>query len=296
MIICPNCSAGHVSRSDGRCPDCGWQRGDRQGVPDYLSETDRSSGLVAEYANTYENLAQQNLGKSNIDRQFLRNQAKNLVRYVAPVEGLYVCDVGIGQGFLCKELLASGVKRIAAVDLAVSYLREFAGHAQVDTYLANAEALPFRDEFDFLVATDVMEHVINVGSFLYCVNRAVKLGGRAAIRVPYREGLLAYSPHKGYEHAFGHLRSFNRDILKLYFEEAGFRLTDFHLDGFSLGMPQPYLYDKGWKKRLYQRFHDLASRFVSDPADVARWNGWLARLAMRPVEIVAVGTKVRALA
>jgi SAM-dependent methyltransferase len=292
MIVCPAC-AGVSGVAAGRCSGCGWQRLERNGVRDYLTNADRSNDLATDYAANYEGLAQKNLAQSNIDRRFLHNQAKNMVRYVGPVKGKSICEVGIGQGFLCRELLAAGAARVAAVDIAISYLAQLGGIDRVEAYLANAEALPFRDEFDLIVSTDVMEHVLNLGSYMYCLNRALKVGGMLAVRVPYREGLLGYSSHRGYGHAFGHLRSFNQDILRIYFEEAGFGAPAFHVDGYSLGSPQPYLYDADWKKRLYQRCYDFLARRMEHPADATLWNSRLARLLMRPVEIVAVGRKLQ---
>jgi SAM-dependent methyltransferase len=261
-----------------------------------MTDADRSNGLATDYTSNYEGLAQKNLAQSNIDRRFLHNQARNMLRYVGPVHGKTVCEVGIGQGFLCRELLAAGAARIAAVDIAISYLTQLGGMDRVEAYLANAEALPFRDEFDLIVSTDVAEHVLNIGSYLYCLNRALKVGGMLAVRVPYREGLLGYSPHRGYGHAFGHLRSFDEDILRIYFGEAGFDVPTLHVDGYSLGSPQPYLYDTDWKKRMYQRLYDFFARRMEHPADATLWNSRLARLFMRPVEIVAVGRKLRDLA
>jgi SAM-dependent methyltransferase len=236
-------------------------------------------------------LAVKNLESSNIDRRFLRNQARNLTKYVGAFEGRLVCDVGIGQGFLCDEVLRLGAKHVTAVDVSHSYLKRFAGSSQVTPYLANAENLPFKEHFDILVSTDVMEHVLNVGSFLYCVNRALKRGGVAAIRVPYREPLLHYSPHMGYPYAFGHLRSFNKDILRIYMEQAGFSIQSFHLDGFSPGSPQPFLYNSDRRKAFYHKLLRVMNRFLEDPSDATLWNEHLARLIMRPAELVVIAKK-----
>src|SRR3546814_13552314 len=86
-----------------------------------------------------------------------------------------------------------------------------------------------------------MEHVLNVGSYLYCINRALVMGGRDAVRVPYREGLLTYSPHRGYGHQYGHLRSINKDILKIYFEQEEFRINASHLAGYSSYLPREWV-------------------------------------------------------
>lgn len=291
MLICPNCSSIAFDADNGLCPDCNWRRIDETGIPNYFTEHDRQSILAEKYIGNYEALAVKNLDTSNIDRQFLKNQATNLIRYVSPIRGMAVCDIGIGQGFLCDQLVSEGVRSVAAVDVSRSYLARFLQHAQVTPYLANAEFLPFSDAFDLLVSTDVMEHVINVGSFLYCVNRALKKGGVAAIRVPYREGLIGYSPHTGYGHLFGHLRSFNKDIIRLYMKQAGFKVTALHLDGFSTGTPQPYLYNTPRRKGIYHRLLKVMNRYLDHPTDATLWNSHFARLVMRPAELVVVAVK-----
>lgn len=295
MMICPNCSSSYLQNGGSTCGSCGWKRRDIHGIGEYLSLSDRNSGMFDNYTENYEELAQKNLEQSNIDRRFLHNQAKNLAKYLGLLDGKYVCDIGIGQGFLCDELLKAGVEKIAAIDVAISFLMKFADSDQVMPYLANAESLPFKDEFDVITSTDVMEHVLNVGSFLYCVNRALKMRGLAAIRVPYREGLLEYSPHRNYKHEFGHMRSFNKDILRTYMKQAGFEVIAFHLDGFSLGTPHPWLYSTPKRKEWYHKFYAYWDMRLEHPADAALMNPKFAGMFMRPVEIVVVGEKTREL-
>lgn len=292
MLICPNCASDTFTANTEGCDACGWRRFEEEGIQNFLTGEERASELANRYASNYESLAVKNLDTSNIDRRFLRNQAKNLTKYVGlHLEGRLVCDVGIGQGFLCDEMLQLGAKHVSAVDISRSYLKRFAGSSQVTPYLANAENLPFKEHFDVLVSTDVMEHVLNVGSFLYSINRALKLDGIAAIRVPYREPLLHYSPHAGYSHAFGHLRSFNKDILRLYMEQAGFSVESFHLDGFSPGTPQPYLYSTTRRKVFYHKLLRIMNRFLKNSSDATLWNEHFACLVMRPVELVVIARK-----
>lgn len=295
MLICPNCASEKLRFNDDGCDSCGWRLFEEEGILNFLTAEERSSALANRYADNYESLAVKNLDESNIDRKFLRNQARNLTKYVGTFDGRLVCDVGIGQGFLCDEMLRVGAKHVSAVDISHSYLKRFVGHSQVTPYLANAENLPFKKHFDILVSTDVMEHVLNVGSFLYCVNRALRPGGIAAIRVPYREPLLHYSPHMGYSHAFGHLRSFNKDILRTYLEQANFSVQSFHLDGFSPGSPQPYLYSTNRRKAFYHKLLRIMNRYLENPSDATLWNAHLARFIMRPAEIVVIAKKTIAI-
>lgn len=293
MRLCPQCRQETAISSAGTCPHCDWRLNRSHDIPVLLSDEDQAAAIVQDYTENYEDLAVKNLEQSNIDRRFLLNQAKNVVRYLGEVRGQSVCDIGIGQGFLARELLAAGVNKVTAIDVSISYLRELKGIDRVEPLVANAENLPFREEFDLIVSTDVMEHVLNVGSFLYCVNEALRPGGKVCIRVPYREGLLGYSPHTGYQHRFGHLRSFNKDILRLYMREAGFGDLRFHLDGFSLGTPQPHLYDRPWKQNWYNRLARHLGARVDNAADVALWPSAFMRLIARPVEVAILARKIR---
>lgn len=292
MIICPNCLSSPISNNNMYCESCNWSVLNKKGVLDYLNKNDRKDQLAQDYSDNYENLAQINLKRSNVDRKFLLNQAKNLMKYIGPVRNKKICEIGVGQGFLCDELIKEGASSIAAVDVAFTYLKRFTDHKVVTPYLANAEYLPFVDEFDLIASTDVMEHVLNVGSYLYCVNRALKSNGLAAIRIPYREGLLAYSPHRDYPHKFGHLRSFNKDVLKIYFKQAGFKIEAMHLDGFLTTIPQPFLYDKQWKKNLYHKIQPYLEKHLDHLADATFFNPIWAKLIMRPIEVVVIARKI----
>lgn len=292
MQICPNCLRASLTTEFPRCASCEWQARELNGVRDFLSNSQREDRTLQDYTGNYEGLAKKNLVESNIDRTFLSRQARNLAVYVGEVSGASICEIGIGQGFLCDALLRNGAGRIVAVDVAISYLARFVSTPKVEPYLANAESLPFENEFDLIVSTDVMEHVLNVGSYLYCINRALVMGGRAAVRVPYREGLLNYSPHRGYGHQFGHLRSFNEDILKIYFKQAGFRVTAFHLDGYSPYMPRDWVMKSAIGRRMITALHQHVDRNLNHWSDVIDVPKPIVRSLLRPVEIVTIAEKI----
>lgn len=292
MQICPNCLTASSTAEILRCASCDWQAREVNGVRDFLSNAQREDKTLQDYTANYEDLAKKNIVESNIDRTFLSRQAENLATYIGDVSGASICEIGIGQGFLCDALLRKGARRIVAVDVAISYLARFVDAPKVEPYLANAESLPFGNEFDLIVSTDVMEHVLNVGSYLYCINRALVMGGRAAIRVPYREGLLNYSPHRGYGHQFGHLRSFNEDILRIYFEQAGFRVVAFHLDGYSPYMPRDRVMKSVVGRLLIMALHKYVKRNLRHWSDVIDLPRPIVRALLRPVEIVTIAEKI----
>jgi hypothetical protein len=141
-----------------------------------------------------------------------------------------------------------------------------------------------------------MEHVLNLGSFLYSLSRALKLGGRAHVRVPYRENLLSYSPHVGCRYRFVHLRSFDRALLRQTFSEIGLAVERFRLDGFSFGTPQPFWMGASWPSARYASLRRLALLYLEDEMDVTRWPPSIARMFMRPTTITATVHKHRRIA
>jgi SAM-dependent methyltransferase len=295
MKICPNCLGSELKTYEETCGACGWKSRKVEGVLDFLSNKQRQDNVYQNYNKNYEELAQKNIKESNIDRNFLRTQAKNLIKYLGNISGSAVCEIGIGQGFLCDELLQRGVGRIVAVDVAMAYLKKFADTPGVELYLANAETLPFEGEFDLIVSTDVMEHVLNVGSFLFCVNRALVPGGRVAIRVPYREGLLNYSPHCGYGHKFGHLRSFNKDILRIYLEQSGFRVLGFYLDGYSPYIPRDWVMKSRFGRLMIHHLQQHVEGRLSHWSEIVNLPRPIITGLLRPVEIAVIATKIDSL-
>lgn len=292
MIVCPECSEV-VKENVDECSGCGWKAMNIGNVKDFLNNTQRSDQTEQDYNKNYEKLAEKNIIQSNIDRAFLKKQAENLAEYIGPFNDKNVCEIGVGQGFLCDIILSQSPQKFCAVDVAISYLKNLENRNNLNLFLANAETLPFKNEFDVVVSTDVMEHVLNVGSFLYCVNRSLKIRGRTAIRVPYKEGLLNYSPHKGYGHQFGHMRSFNKEILEIYFEQAGFKVISFNLDGYSPYMPGKWASKSNIGKSLIVALHQYVNKKMNHWSEVSDLPRIIKRILLKPVEIVVVAEKIK---
>ena len=295
MIICPDCAAAMCEPDALNCKDCGWKGEKRDGVAVYLSTQDRHDPILREYFENYDRISTDDLRRSILDERYLENQARNLARSIPELRNRRVCDIGCGKGYLAKELVARGAERVTVVDIAMSYLQRMSGEAfgAVIPILANAENLPLADAFDIIVATDIMEHVLNVGSFMYALNRALVVGGAAYVRVPYRESLLSYSPHLDCEYRFVHLRTFNEDTLRVYFESAGFAIDGFKFDGYWLQRPRDFWQSGLLRQRLYQRFQRAATKRLEHYTDVTSWNQLLARMLMVPLEIVIIARKVK---
>lgn len=260
-----------------------------------LTDRDRSSPILASYFGNYDQIAADDLGAPILDLHYVRQQAANLARYAGDVSGKDVLDLGCGQGYLTRALLENGARHVAAADISMAYLRRLAGVTGVTPVLVNAETLPFVDAFDLLVSTDVMEHVLNLGSCLVSINRAVRMGGQAIIRVPYRESLLGYSSQAGCKYEFVHLRTFNRRTLHDAMADAGFQVEKTWLDGFGTFSPQPFWMAGQRRKDWYMKRQAWVLKKLANPADVTSWPWWFAALFMQPKEIVVRARKTRAL-
>jgi SAM-dependent methyltransferase len=167
--------------------------------------------------------------------------------------------------------------------------------------LADAEYLPFKEEFDIIVSSDVIEHVLNVGSFLDCVYHALKPGGRFIVRTPYKENIMGKSAHrKSAPQELGHLRNFNKSLLKMILEDAQFKVKKIRYDGSRLGN----IYRWVEKIAILKMLHASARSFIrksrnrrgvieNDRSTDADLLQKIYKASLYPREIIIAATKLR---
>lgn len=211
--------------------------------------------------------------------------------YLPKKAGMSICEVGVGQGKLLKRLATLSPSKLVGVDIAAAYLKKLKeDHISFEPVIANAENLPFRNEFDLITSTDVLEHVLNVGNYLHSIHRSLKKGGIFAVRTPYLEDYTVYSRFKGCKYDIVHLRNFSKKTLKITLKGAGFRVKKFHLDSYMdhlsrfrrpgiLGLPERIL-----MKLLYLKYKS----HLYLPAIP----NWLGRPFFKPGEITAICEKI----
>jgi 2-polyprenyl-3-methyl-5-hydroxy-6-metoxy-1,4-benzoquinol methylase len=232
MLICPDCARGLAAITAERCPHCGWELERADGVPVLLSEHDRGSQAFRDYASNYDVIAEDDLTETIQGREYLRIQHERFFRYLPELSGRNVCDLGIGQGLLLEHMRREGASEVTAIDIAMPYLRRYRDVDGIRVVLANAENIPFSEEFDVLVASAILEHVLNVGDFLLSAHRALGAGGRLVVTVPYKEDLTQYARARGCPYRFVHLRTFDRPLLRMMLAHAGFEVERLIFDGF----------------------------------------------------------------
>jgi 2-polyprenyl-6-hydroxyphenyl methylase/3-demethylubiquinone-9 3-methyltransferase len=146
------------------------------------AEIEKFSALAAEWWNPRGPFAA--LHRLNPVRlQFIRdNAARHFGAKPRPLAGLDVLDLGCGGGLVSAPLTRMGarVKGVDASDEAIGAARAYAAEADldVDFEFATAEALAERGEdFDMVVALEIVEHVADVNAFLAAASALVRPGG-----------------------------------------------------------------------------------------------------------------------
>ena len=156
--------------------------------------------------------------------------------------------------------------------------------------LANAESLPFRQELDIIVASDVLEHVLNPADFLQSAVDALVPGGRLLVKVPYRENISQYRRDSGCPYEMVHLRTFDRSLLVKALRDAGLRPERVSYSGFYAGRWQPTL--KRARRTAAVLGILLKRRYGENPGP-NRIHPRLGRLLMEPVVITVLARKPR---
>jgi predicted TPR repeat methyltransferase len=281
MYLCPDCATEFKPSQDISCRKCGWAAEQIGEITNMLSSADRRDSLFKQYMDLYSTIAQSELEKpvnSDVYVLSMAQRTASMLRHLNDFQNKNVCDVGSGKGFLLHEIAKMHPKSITAIDIAAPYLQAINENA--NKIIANAENMPFYDEFDIVVSTDVMEHVLNVGSFMYGINKMLKMDGKFLVRVPYMENLLQYGRQFGSPYPFTHLRTYNLQLLKKQLRESGFEPIKILFDGFQPAYPR-YLFRHGIGKIIFQF---LVTRKYPDYWSTTKINPLLGRLLMKPIE------------
>ena len=238
----------------------------------------------------YETIAQDDLEENIQPEYVLRPMANRLMTCVGDVAAKRVCDVGVGHGVLLDHMLEAGAAHVTGIDISVAYLERFVGVSDVRVLLANAENLPFREEFDLIVAADVFEHVLSPADFLVSVKEALVPGGTLVVRVPYRENLTQYARRHGCQYDLVHLRSFTRDSLVDLLRRAGFSVAASQYDGFYASRMRRAITPFFDRSPLVRRAYAALLRTLGESEATPAWAGagmnpLVGRLLMTPTAI-----------
>lgn len=293
-FCCPDCFTSIEAHDVPTCPSCGWaviEDENLQIMFDSEGQKNCLTGKRSEYAENYNQISEDDLHESLVDVAAHDLIAKQTVDYLGLGKGERICEIGVGQGGLAREILKHNIEKYVGVDIAAPYLKELPKSDKIERILADAEKLPFVNTFDVVVSCDVMEHVMNVGSYLFSINNALKAGGRVVFRVPFKEDLLSYSPHLGCPYTFTHFRSFDESIIKVYLEGAGFKVkTTKRMSYLQYGF-LPYVNEIPLVAIGFNRLFTamFGEKYCYNP----KMPSFLLKLTMRPIELLVIAEKIR---
>lgn len=164
-------------------------------------------------------------GRNPFQRLFNRWRIRQIRILCGDLTQKKVLDVGIGEGYLARELK---VKELWGIELSPSRsaLAERNAHAHV--LVGNAEALPFPDaSFDAALCTDVLEHMDHPLRAIAEMRRVVRPGGFIVVSVPNEplltllKTLLLQFPAKNPDHLWSFTPTTLREAFTL--KEAAHR-------------------------------------------------------------------------
>ena len=128
-------------------------------------------------------------------------------------QGDMILDVGVGMGRLLgrfPELQRYGM------DISMEYLRH-ASDRGIEVCYSLIEDMPYTNgQFDIVVCTDVLEHVLDLNVACAKILSVVRDDGVVIVRTPYREDLSGYLA-PAFPYAYAHLRTFDESSLQLQF-------------------------------------------------------------------------------
>ncbi|QGY45337.1 methyltransferase domain-containing protein [Maribellus comscasis] len=136
-----------------------------------------------------------------------------------------ILDVGCGKAWVAKELCPRGCE-VVSMDISLENTSEalkrypFENHAAV---VADVFSLPFKENvFDYIVASEIIEHVADPAKFVENLIRVLKPGGSLIVTTPYKEkirySLCVHCNNPTPLHA--HIHSFDERILKDLYKAA----------------------------------------------------------------------------
>ena len=148
-------------------------------------------------------------------------------------------DLGCGIGFF-SNIIAENFSKVIAIDSdekSIEKARALYGSPKIEFTLAPAEEIPLPDNsIDFLLSSEVLEHVDNIEKALEEVKRVCKNGAKFFVTIPSTDGIFGnfflrishtgdnlYEQHKKFpftkENISGILLKGNFQIEKIYYSK-----------------------------------------------------------------------------
>ena len=225
LLVCPNCK-GKLSEIDDSlfCKSCNIKYNIINDIPVFLPFESQGNKFSMNYLEHYQKDAEvfdyfeeRDCSATKHDERRLREYILSLI----PKDVINVLDVGSGgawvAGKLCKEKV-----NVCSFDISVKNAKSALQNVKSDFHTAVAgDALnpPFADNsFDAIIASEVIEHIVEPGDFVNKLLPLLKPEGKLIISTPYKEkihiSICIHCNQPTPQNA--HLHSFDEKKLELF--------------------------------------------------------------------------------
>jgi ubiquinone/menaquinone biosynthesis C-methylase UbiE/predicted RNA-binding Zn-ribbon protein involved in translation (DUF1610 family) len=206
-FICPDCHM-HLIKSEDEtahiCNKCGAKFIIRDGIHDLYPKVPFAEVHSINFAQLYQVFGKYPMAE---DAEKLRRDAT-----VSMVDGGRILEIGCATGLMTENLAKRG--QVYATDISMSYLKKVRTRVPGITLIRlDAHKLPFDDHFfDYVLMTDVLEHVLVPCRVLEEVHRVLRPEGKFILGVPnilnlsnILKHLRGYKPYKLLQYADAHI-------------------------------------------------------------------------------------------
>ena len=202
QFSCPDCQMHLIKTEDQGahiCKKCGAKFIIRDGIHDLYPRTPFAEVHSINFAELYQVVGKYPMAE---DAEKLRRDAT-----VSMVDRGRILEIGCAAGLMTENLAKKG--ELYATDISINYLKKVRNRVPGITLVRlDAHKLPFDDLFfDYVLMTDVLEHVLVPCRVLEEVHRVLRPEGKLVLGVP---NILNFS------NIFKHLRGFKPNKLLQY--------------------------------------------------------------------------------
>jgi ubiquinone/menaquinone biosynthesis C-methylase UbiE len=206
-FVCPDCRIKLLKSEDlgaHSCKNCGARYIIRNGIHDLYPKVPFAAVHSIDFSELYRVLGKYPMAE---DAEKVRKDAT-----VAMVVGGRILEIGSGTGLITEDLAKKG--ELFATDISMTYLEQVKTRVPGITLVRlDAHKLPFGDQFfDFVVMTDVLEHVLVPCKVLEEVHRVLRSKGKFILGVPNTlnfsnvfKHLRGFKPYKLLQYADAHI-------------------------------------------------------------------------------------------
>jgi ubiquinone/menaquinone biosynthesis C-methylase UbiE len=141
-----------------------------------------------------------------------------LIKQLAVPKDADVLEVGTGGGALIEDMVNDGFSSVVGIDMSDLAVGAARGRGLTQVHQGDATALEFDDDsFDVVIASDVLEHLVDERKALAEWSRVLRPGGQMLIFVPAFAFL--WSQHDVENQ---HYRRYSRSMLESVLKQSGF--------------------------------------------------------------------------